>query len=107
MKSPRFAPLTGVAFVVLLIIGFIPVGGNTPQLDDSASKITSFYADNQGREVAAIIVVAIAALFLALFSVPLRNYLRDTGDGSGFCPTVAPVAGPVAVSGLLLAGRSH
>jgi hypothetical protein len=107
MKSPRFAPLTGVAFVVLLIIGFIPVGGNTPQLDDSASKITSFYADNQGREVAAIIVVAIAALFLALFAVALRNYLRDTGDGSDFWPTVALVGGAVGVAGLLVAGGTH
>jgi hypothetical protein len=106
MKLPRFAPLSGVAFVVLLIVGFIPVGGNTPNTDDSASKIISFYKDNQSKEIAAVIIVALAALFLALFAVAIRDYLRDTGGGE-FWPTVALVGGAVAVAGLFVAGSTH
>jgi hypothetical protein len=106
MKSPRFAPLTGAVFVLLLIIGFIPVGGNTPNTDASASKIISFYNDNQTKEIAAIIVVALAALFLALFAVAIRDYLRDTGDGD-FWPTVALVGGAIGVAGLFVAGGMH
>jgi hypothetical protein len=106
MKWPRFAPLTGIVFVVLLVIGFIPVGGETPDLDDPASKIVSFYHDNQGKEIAAVILVALAALFLALFAVTLRNYLRE-GDGTDFWPTVALVGGAVAVAGLLVAVGNH
>jgi hypothetical protein len=106
MRYPRFAPLTGVVFVVLLIVAFIPVGGNTPDLNDPASKITSFYHDNQGKEIAAVILVALAALFLAMFSVALRNYLRGTGD-EDFWPTVAMIGGVVAVVGLLVAAGMH
>jgi hypothetical protein len=107
MRYPRFAPLTGIVFVVLLVVGFIPVGGETPDLDDPASKITSFYADHQGKEIAAVILVALAAVFLALFAVALRDYLRGGDAGSDFWPTVALVGGVVAVTGLLVAAGTH
>jgi hypothetical protein len=107
MRSPRFAPLTGIVFVVLLVIGFIPLSGDTPDLDDPAVKIVSFYHDHQGREIAAIIVVALASLFLALFAVALRDYLREGTNGGNFWPTVAVVGGSVAVAGLLVAVGTH
>jgi hypothetical protein len=62
MRFPRFAPLTGAIFVVLLVIGFIPLGGNTPDTDASAAKIISFYNDHQTKEILAIVVVSLAAL---------------------------------------------
>jgi hypothetical protein len=107
MKLPRFAPLSGIAFVVLLVIGFIPVGGDTPDVDASAAEITSFYHDNQGKEIAAVILVAFAALFLAMFAVALRNYLREERAESDFWPTVALVGGAVTVAGLFIAGGTH
>jgi hypothetical protein len=106
MKSPRFAPLTGAIFVVLLVIGFIPLGGDTPGTDDSAAKITSFYSDHQTKEILAVIAVALAALFLALFAVAIRDYLRDTGGGE-FWPTVALVGAAISVAGLFVAGGMH
>ena len=106
MKSPRFAPLTGAIFVVLLVIGFIPLGGDTPGTDDSAAKIISFYDDHETKEILAIVVVALAALFLALFAVAIRDYLRDTGGGE-FWPTVALVGAAIGVAGLFVAGGMH
>ena len=106
MKSPRFAPLTGAIFVVLLVIGFIPLGGNTPDTDASAAKIISFYHDHQTKEIVAIVVVALAALFLALFAVAIRDYLRDTGGGE-FWPTVALIGAALGVAGLFVAGGMH
>ena len=106
MKSPRFAPLTGAIFVVLLVIGFIPLGGNTPDTDASAAKIISFYNDHQTKEIVAVVVVALAALFLALFAVAIRDYLRDTGGGE-FWPTVALVGAAIGVAGLFVAGGMH
>jgi hypothetical protein len=107
MKLPRFAPLTGIVFVVLLIIGFGVLSGDTPSSDDGAPKIISFYNDHQGREIAAGIVVVLAVLFLALFVVTLREYLKG-GDGvSGFWSTVALVGGAASVAGFFGAVSVH
>jgi hypothetical protein len=106
MKTPRFALLTGAIFVVLLVIGFIPLGGNTPDTDASAAKIVSFYNDHQTKEILAIIVVALAALSLAFFAVAIRDYLRDTGGGE-FFPTLAMIGAVICVTGLFVAGGMH
>src|SRR4051794_17914446 len=87
-SSPRLAPLTGIVFVVLLILAFVVVEGETPDIDDSAQKITSFYHDDQGKHIAAIILVGLSTVFLAVFAVSLREFLRAPG-GSGFWPNVA------------------
>lgn len=107
MKLPRFAPLTGIAFVVLLIIGFGPVGGDTPGSDDSASKISAFYHDHQTKEVVAAVIVALAVIFFAMFIVALWDYLRGDGANGDFWPTVALVGGVVSVAGFCLAITVH
>jgi len=107
MKSPRFAPLTGIVFVVLLVIGFGPVGGNTPGSDDSASKISAFYHDHQTKEVLAAVIVAIAAIFFAMFIVALRDHLRGRNIEGDFWPTVALVGGVVSLAGFCLAITVH
>jgi hypothetical protein len=107
MRSNRLAPWSGVLFVVLLVVGFIPLGGDTPGIDDSASKITSFYADHQGSQIAAGVVVLLATLFLAIFAVTLRDYLRGTDERSDFWPTLALVGGVLAAAGLLFAIGVH
>ena len=107
MKLPRFAPLTGIVYVVLFFLGIFVISGDTPDSDESAAKIISFYNDHQGGQIAAGILVALAAIFLAYFAVALRNYLREGGDGGDFFPTVAMVGGIVAVAGLFLAIAVH
>jgi hypothetical protein len=106
MKFPRFAPLTGIVFVVLLILAFVVIEGETPDIDDSAQKITSFYHDDQGKHIAAVVLVALSTIFLTVFAVSLREFLRLPGE-SDFWPTVALVGGAVAVAGFLIAAGIH
>jgi hypothetical protein len=106
MIRQRHAPLSGIVFVVLLILGFGVFGGDTPDLDDSGSKIASYYSDHQGSQITAIVLVALASLFLAIFVASLREYLRRPG-ASDFWPTVALVGGTVAVAGFLVAVGVH
>ena len=105
-SSPRLAPLTGIVFVVLLVLAFVVVEGETPDIDDSAQKITSFYHDDQGKHIAAVILVALSTIFLTVFAVSLREFLRLPGE-SDFWPTVALVGGAVAVAGFLVAAGIH
>jgi hypothetical protein len=105
-SSPRLAPLTGIVFVVLLFLAFVVVEGSTPEIDDSAQKITSFYHDDQGKHIAAIILVGVSAVFLALFAVSLREFLRASGE-SGFWPNLVLVGGTACVAGLLVAAGVH
>jgi hypothetical protein len=104
-SSPRLAPLTGIVFVFLLILAFVVLEGETPDIDDSAQKITSFYNDDQGKHFATIILVALSTAFLAVFVVSLREFLRV--GGSDFWPNVALVGGTVAIAGFLVAAGVH
>jgi hypothetical protein len=99
--------LSGIVFVVLLVLGFIVFGGDTPDIGDSGSKIADFYADHQGSQITAAVLVTPSTLFLAVFVVALREYLRSTGVGEGFWPTIALVGGTVAVAGFLCAVGVH
>jgi hypothetical protein len=107
MNNQRVAPLSGIAFVVLIILGFFVVGGNTPDIGDSPTSVASYYADHQGREIGAAIVVAVAALFLALFVASLRERLRRPGEGNELWPTLALIGGVTAVAGFLIAVGVH
>jgi hypothetical protein len=41
----RFAPLTGVVFVALIVLAII-IGGETPDNDDSRQAIVDFWSEN-------------------------------------------------------------
>jgi hypothetical protein len=107
MIRQRHAPLSGIVFVILLILGFAVFGGDTPEIDDSGSKIVDYYADHQGSQIAAVILVALASLFLAIFVASLRDYVRGSGEASELWPNVVLVGGTVAVAGFLVAVGMH
>jgi hypothetical protein len=96
----RLAPLTGLAAVVLIIIGFI-VGGEPAMVDDGIDEVAEFYVDDGDQQVAASILVAYGAAFLLAFFVMLRNVLRGSGDRSEPA-TVALVGGILFGVGLAL-----
>jgi hypothetical protein len=107
MKSSRLAPLSGIAFVVLLILGVVVISGNTPSIDDPASKVASYYGDHKDREMLAVIVIAVSALALTVFTVCLRNFLQEGAVGQSVWPTVALIGGVVSVAGVFFAGAVH
>jgi hypothetical protein len=88
-------------------LAFVVVEGDTPDLDDPAAKITSFYHDDQGQHIVAAILVGLSTIFLAVFTVSLRDYLRGSGAEGDFWPTLVLVGGSVAVAGFLVAVGVH
>jgi hypothetical protein len=108
MQQKRdFAPLTGVLFVALVLIAFIPLGGSTPEGDDSAQKVVSFYSDNETREIIASIVLGLGAVSLLFFGATLKQRLEAVRPDRSILPTVAFGAGIIASGGFLAAATLH
>lgn len=68
-------PLTGVGFVVVLIVGFL-VGGEPKSADEPVNEIVDYYVDNKSSIQAASFLGAAAGLLLIVFGAYLRKVLR-------------------------------
>jgi hypothetical protein len=82
-------PLTGVAFLLVAIVGFM-ISGDTPNpADDSAREIVDFYVDNKSSVMAGTYLEALAAALLVFFGAHLREVLRVAAGGKDFLSTAA------------------
>jgi hypothetical protein len=90
----RFAPLTGVAFVVLLIPVFF-LGGEPPDADEKLPKVLDFWKSNDSELIIGALLAGIAAVFLLWFSGVLRSELRTAEGGTGRVSTTAYAGGIV------------
>ena len=63
--------LSGVAFVALVLVTVVGIGGSTPGSDASGARVASFYDDHAVRQGIGSFVLALAALFVVLFGVGL------------------------------------
>jgi hypothetical protein len=108
MQQKRdLAPLTGALFVVLTLIAFFALGGETPEGDDSAQKVVSFYSDHETKEIVAAVVLALGAVALIFFAATLKQRLEVARPIGGILPTVALGAGIIAAAGFLTAATLH
>jgi hypothetical protein len=107
MKSNRLAPLSGIVFVALVVAGFIPVGGETPDVNDSPSKVVSFWTDHHDKEVIAALLVGLGAIFLGIFVATLRGRIRDDDGKSDIWSNIIMIGGTASVVGFLVAVVFH
>ena len=87
------APLTGVLFVALVIVGFI-VGGEPPSADDPAQEIVDFYVDNKDSVMIGAGLIGIAATLFVFFGGYLRKVLR-AAEGEGGVLSAVSFAGVI------------
>jgi hypothetical protein len=99
-RWPAVAPLTGVAFVIIVVIAFI-VGGETPDIDDSPQKVLSFYNDNDTEQMFGSFLLALGTVFLFFFLGVLRTVLRAAEGAVGRLSAVAFGGGLVLGVGIL------
>jgi hypothetical protein len=88
MDWKRLTRLTGVAFVVLLVLSFI-VGGNTPDPDASVQEVAQYYPDHTGSQTASAILGAYAVVFFVFFAGVLRATLRRTEETTATLSTLS------------------
>ena len=104
MSARVIGPLTGILFVILVIVAFL-VSGETPSTDDSAQEIVDFYLDNDSSQQAASALLALGCVALIFFLGSLRRALRAAAGDEGGLSTVVLVGGLViAVGASIFAG---
>ncbi|HEY7255321.1 MAG TPA: hypothetical protein VH476_01445 [Solirubrobacterales bacterium] len=106
-QKRNLVSLTGALFVVLTLIAFFAIGGSTPEGDDSAQKVVSFYSDHESKEMIAAVVLALAAVALIFFAATLKQRLDAASSEPGILPTVALGAGIIASGGFATAATVH
>jgi hypothetical protein len=106
-KKRDLGPLTGALFVVLVLVAFIGLGGETPEGDESARKVVEFYSDHETKEILAALVLAISSVPLLWFSSMLREKLTAALPGRSALPTFAFAGGVIAAGGFLVAATLH
>jgi hypothetical protein len=98
----RYAPLTGVVFVVLIVVAIV-IGGETPDNSDPAQEIASFWKDNDTEQIWSSVIGAWSLVFFVWFAASVRSALRRVEDGAGRLTAVSFAGAVIATIGLLLA----
>ena len=97
-----YAPLTGVVFVVLIVVAII-IGGETPDNSDSAQEIGRFWKDNDTEQIWSSVIGAWSLVFFVWFAASVRSALRRAEDGPGRLSAVSFAGAVIATIGLLVA----
>ena len=77
----RYAPLTGLLFVVLVLIAVI-VGGETPGANDGIVKVVAYWQNNDDQAIAASIIAAFSTVAMLWFAGVWRATLAAAEGGS-------------------------
>ncbi len=97
-------PLTGVAFIVLVIVGFV-ISGEPPEIgDDSAREIVDYYKDNKDSVMFGSGMAVVASTLFVFFGAYLRRVLNAAEGGNGMLPAVAFAGTVVFAVGVAIDG---
>jgi hypothetical protein len=107
MGKRDLSPLTGVLFVVLVLVAFFALGGSTPDGDASARKVASFYDETNQKQIAAAVVLALSAVPLLAFSSIVRERFRTLMPAGSSLPSLAFGAGVLSAAGFCTAATLH
>lgn len=101
MNKEWLAPLTGVAFVGLVIVGF-GVGGEPPSADSPVKEIVAHYSDNKDSVIVGAALLGVAATFLVFFGGYLRKVLSAAEGEGGVLSAVSLVGAAVMATGIAI-----
>jgi hypothetical protein len=97
MRKDLWAPLTGVLFIVVLIISFLVSGGDPPDADEGAGKVIKHYVDHKDAIEIGAAISAVAAALLVFFGSFMHSTLDAPAPGRSIAPRVA-FAGTVMIA---------
>jgi hypothetical protein len=102
----KLAPLTGVLFFALLVAGILVEGFDTPNSDDSATKVLAYYQAHDTRIAISAVLTVLAVFVGVIFYGMLRDHLRRSEGMRGLTATAFGGVLLFAASGCLSAGAN-
>jgi hypothetical protein len=96
MGKDWWTPLTGVAFIAVLIVGFL-VAGEPPDANSPPREIIDHYVDNKDSVMAGTFLTIVAAALLIFFGGVLRSALR-AAEGPGGVLSAVAFAGTIVMA---------
>ena len=109
MDIRRLLPLSGIMFVVLVVVAVVVLGGDHPDSDGSAAEVVEAYADDVVQQGIAAFVLAASAPFVVFFASALAARLGLNG-GHQHRPIwerVVVVGSAVTASAAVIAALIH
>ncbi len=91
-----YAPLSGLAFLIVAIVAFA-IQGEPPSADDGAAEIVEFYVDNDSAVMFGGALAALAAALFVFFAGYLRKVLR-AAEGEGGVLSATAFAGAIILA---------
>ena len=91
----RWAPLLGVPFAVLVLVGAL-VSGSTPNSDATAAHVVAWYHTHRSSVMASTFLLVYGVIIGVCFAAALRSHLRSRGAGDG--PTILGFGGAIVLA---------
>ena len=101
MQSNRLFVLSGVAFVALVVLAIVGIGGSTPGTGASADELARFYNEHDVQQGIGTFVLAAATPFLVFFGIGLATRLGPRAGGMSSWGYVL-LSGTILVAGSVL-----
>ncbi|MEA2377536.1 MAG: hypothetical protein QOK00_61 [Thermoleophilaceae bacterium] len=96
----RFAPLSGIVFVVLIVLAIV-IGGETPDNNDSQRAIVDFWRDNDTAQMWSSIIGVWGTVFFVWFAASFYSTLRRAEDGPARLSAICFAGAIIGAVGLL------
>ncbi len=101
-RYARYGAASGIVFAILVVVGFLIVIPQPPDIDDSAVAWASYYVDDQDSIRAGFTILAVGLFFFIWFLGSLRSALASAEGGTARLASVAYGAGLVAAAFFLV-----
>ena len=96
----RFAPLTGVLFLLLVMVAFA-VTGESPGSDDPTAEVVEYWTGKDTENVVSAVLGALAGVALVWFGASLRDAIARAEGGTGRLAALTFAGTVIAAVGLM------
>ena len=107
MHGRRLLPLSGVAFVVLILLPIVVIAPDTPDSGASGAELARFYDGEGTRQYVATSVLVASVPFLVLFAASLAQALPSRLGVSTIWERMLVAGSVLAAGAVLLTATAH